>query len=52
MIAHLFTHWKTTLAGAGLAALTVLKNGVNWKQLALAAAVAALGAIAKDPGVK
>jgi hypothetical protein len=42
-------NWKTTLAGATLAALHVVVNGANWKQLALAALVAALGVIANDP---
>lgn len=49
MISNLWNHWKTTAAGAGLAALHVIAAGVNWKQLALAALTAALGAIAKDP---
>ena len=44
----MFKNWKTTLAGviAAVAHLTV--NGVGWKQLLVAAAVAAIGALAKD----
>lgn len=49
MLSNVFGHLKTTLAGAGIAALHVVVNGVNWKQLLLAAAMAALGALAKDP---
>lgn len=44
----MFTHWKTTLAGAVAAALHVLANGTNWKQLLVAAGMAAIGALAKD----
>lgn len=49
---NFFTHWKSSLGGAGLAAWEVLQHGVNWKSLLLAAAMAALGAIVKDPGSK
>ena len=52
VIKNIYQHWKTTAASAGLAGLHVLVNGVNWKQLLLAAAVAALGAISKDPNSK
>ena len=50
MFKHIFTHWGTTLAGAGLVALHVALQGLSWKELLYAMAVAALGAIAKDPG--
>ena len=50
MFKHIFTHWGTSLAGAGLAALNVFMQGATWRQLLYSAAVAALGAIAKDPG--
>jgi len=49
MLSNIFGHLKTTLGGAAIAAAHVFINGVNWKQLALAAAVAALGAISRDP---
>ncbi len=49
MLSNTWNHLKTTLAGAAIAALHVFVNGVNWKQLLLAALMAALGAIAKDP---
>ena len=49
MLTNIWAHPKTTLAAAALAALQVLAHGVNWKSLLLAAGMAALGAISKDP---
>jgi hypothetical protein len=49
-IQNVYKHPRTTLVAAFLAALNVFVNGVHWKQVAIAAAVAALGAAAKDPG--
>jgi hypothetical protein len=40
--------WKTTLAGLLAAVAHVSVNGVGWKQLAVAAAIALLGAVAGD----
>lgn len=48
MLNRMFQHWKTTLAGAGLAALQVAAGAANWKAIALAVATAFLGALAKD----
>jgi hypothetical protein len=42
--------WKTTLAGLGAAIAHVTVNGVGWKQLIVAAAIALLGLLAKDTG--
>ena len=44
----MFKNWKTTLAGLAAAAANVSVNGVTWKQLVVAAAMAVLGALAKD----
>ena len=52
MLKNVFGHWKSTLAGAGLAALQVALAGVNWKAILVAAGTAFLGAIVKDPGSK
>lgn len=41
-------NWKTTLAGLAAAAAHVSVNGVGWKQLIAAAAMAVMGALAKD----
>lgn len=41
-------NWKTTVAGIVLAVAHVAVNGVGWKQLLVAAAMAAVGALAKD----
>lgn len=41
-------NWKTTLAGVIAAAAQVTVNGVGWKQLLVAVAMAAVGALAKD----
>jgi hypothetical protein len=42
------THWKTTLAGASLAAFHVIQNGANWHSLAMAAIMAFTGAALPD----
>ncbi len=39
----------TTLAGAGIAALSLYANGANAKQVGISAGIALLGALAKDP---
>ena len=44
----MFKNWKTTLAGLVAALAHVSVNGIGWKQLAAAAAMAAIGALAKD----
>jgi uncharacterized membrane protein YjjB (DUF3815 family) len=44
----MFKNWKTTLAGVLAAVGHVVVNGANWKQLAVAAAMAAMGALSKD----
>lgn len=44
----MFKNWKTTLAGLAAAVAHVSVNGVSWKNLLVAAAVAAVGALAKD----
>lgn len=49
MVSNVWTHWKTTLAGAALAGWHVIQTGANWKALTLAALTAALGAFSKDP---
>lgn len=40
--------WKTTLAGLVAGVLQMAATGMNWKGALAAAAVAALGAAAKD----
>ena len=40
--------WKTTFAGLAAAVAHVSVNGVGWKQLVVAAAMAAIGAFAQD----
>jgi hypothetical protein len=54
---RVFGNWKTTLAGAVLAAITavseIIKSGhFSLKTLLLAAAIAALGALAHDGDTK
>lgn len=49
MLSNIFGHLKTTLSGAAIAGAEVIIHGVNWKNLLLAALMAALGALAKDP---
>lgn len=49
---NIFSHWKSTLAGAGLALLQVLMAGRNGKTLVIAAATAVFGALVKDPSSK
>jgi hypothetical protein len=44
----MFTSWKTTLAGIGIAILNLLANGLTPKQAGLSVAITALGALAKD----
>lgn len=44
-------NWRTTLAGIGLGALQLFVGGMNWKSILLSAAMAALGAVAKDANV-
>jgi hypothetical protein len=44
----MFKNWKTTLAGVLAAVAHVTVNGTSWKQLLVAAAMAAIGALAKD----
>lgn len=49
-------NWKTTAASALTAALYAAANGftngqVNWKQLAIAGGIAAIGVLAKDLNV-
>ena len=44
----MWRNWKTTLAGAALAAWHVVQNGVNWRSLLTAALTAAVGALAAD----
>lgn len=44
----MFKNWKTTLAGLVAAVSNVSVNGVGWKQLLVSAAMAALGALARD----
>jgi hypothetical protein len=44
----MFKNWKTTLAGVLAAVAHVTVNGVGWKQLLVAVAMAAVGALAKD----
>lgn len=41
-------NWKTTVAGLVYAIAHVSVNGVGWKSLVAAAAVALMGALAKD----
>lgn len=41
-------NWKTTLAGAITAVLNLTANGMTLKTFLLSAAIAALGAYAKD----
>lgn len=48
MINNAFTHWKTTLAGAAAAALSVIANGRSGSQIAAAIAMALIGFFAKD----
>ena len=44
-------NWKTSLAGAVIAALTLLQHGTgDIKTLGIAALTAFLGAVANDPG--
>ena len=51
-MSNIWQHWKSTLAGIGLAALQVLENGRSGKQIAIALATAVLGAVVKDPSSK
>jgi hypothetical protein len=44
-------NWKTSLFGLGAGALNLFANGVNWKQVLMSAAVAAVGLFAKDNNV-
>lgn len=44
--------WKTTLAGVAAAAAHVTVNGTSWKQLIVAACMAAIGAFAQDHSTK
>jgi hypothetical protein len=41
-------NWKTTLIGFSAAALNLIQQGVTWKSALLSAAIATLGAVAKD----
>lgn len=43
--------WKTTTIGFAAAVLQLMAGGMNLKSAAMAAAVAALGAMAKDHDV-
>ncbi len=49
---HVATHWQTSLAGFGSAALTLWAGGLNWKTALAAAAAQTLGAAARDPQQK
>lgn len=44
-------NWKTTLIGIVGGALNLFASGVNWKSVAMSAALAALGAVSKDSNV-
>lgn len=55
MLKNVLTHWKTSLAGAGLGgtAFTIMQSGcgaTSWKSWAVALGITGLGLIAKDPG--
>lgn len=49
MLSNITAHWKTTLAGAALAAAGVVANGRSWQSILLAVLTAFLGALAQDP---
>lgn len=44
----MFKNWKTTLGGVIFGALYLMANGMTPKQIAVAAAGAAIGAVSKD----
>jgi hypothetical protein len=44
-------NWMTSLFGVGAGALNMFANGVNWKQVLVSVALAALGIVAKDHNV-
>lgn len=48
MFERIFSHWKTTAAGIGVAVLQVILNGRTTKEVAVALAAAIVGALAKD----
>ncbi len=48
MLERIFAHYKTTLAGIGLAALGVILNGRTPHSLIAAIGVAVLGSLSKD----
>jgi hypothetical protein len=48
MLTRIFAHYKTTLAGLGVAVLTVVLNGRTPHSFGVAIATAVLGALAKD----
>lgn len=48
MLNNITTHWKTTVAGAALAAGGVVANGRSWQAILIAVLTAVLGALAKD----
>lgn len=55
MIARIFVHWKTTVAGLSFTGVMgfltqTYKPGMKWQAWALIAVPAVLGALAKDAG--
>jgi hypothetical protein len=48
-LSNFWQHPRTTLSAAALAVLQVLLNGRSGRSVALACAMAALGAISRDP---
>ncbi len=49
MLNNIFGHWKTTLSGIALAIATVVLNGRTPHAFGMAVAIAAFGAVVKDP---
>ncbi len=48
MLNRIFSHWKTTAAGIGVAVFNVILNGRTPHSIGVAVAAAVLGALAKD----
>lgn len=44
----MFSNWKTTLAGLGIASLNLFANGMHPKQIGMSIGLAILGSICKD----
>ncbi len=43
--------WRTTIAGFVAAVANLIQNGLSWKSALLSAAIATVGALAKDYSV-